>query len=232
MARNRRKGGRVTPRNAAASSECRRRLAARRLADRPTQLSMRSSAPAVADPPPGRSGRRGDLWRADYWKCRRDARQGTVRGNARAAVRGGATARLPSAARRACPVAPARKRYLLRYHDHMEATAEIVAAKLVRLARQRANLSQRELARRSGVPQSVIARIESGARQPTLPTLDRILAGAGLEARYRLEERDDHDRVLRSVDAGRPAASRQVRQRAQDSFLCKVAKAGRVTRER
>ena len=42
-------------------------------------------------------------------------------------------------------------------------------------------MSQRELARRTGVPQSVVGRIETGAVVPRADTLDRLLAGTGEE---------------------------------------------------
>jgi predicted transcriptional regulator len=49
------------------------------------------------------------------------------------------------------------------------------AARALRYARRRAGLSQRELAQRSGVPQSTVGRIESGAVDPRISTLDRLL---------------------------------------------------------
>ncbi|MGH2674245.1 MAG: helix-turn-helix domain-containing protein [Actinomycetota bacterium] len=52
-------------------------------------------------------------------------------------------------------------------------------ARVLRQARRRAALTQRELAARAGVPQSVVARIESGAVTPRVDTLDRLLAAAG-----------------------------------------------------
>lgn len=52
---------------------------------------------------------------------------------------------------------------------------------LLRDARRRAGLTQAELARRAGVTQSVISAYESGARQPSLPTLARLVAATGLE---------------------------------------------------
>ena len=53
------------------------------------------------------------------------------------------------------------------------------AAQLLRDARVRAALTQRELAQRAGTAQSVIARIESGATSPAWDTLSRLLAAAG-----------------------------------------------------
>jgi transcriptional regulator with XRE-family HTH domain len=49
------------------------------------------------------------------------------------------------------------------------------------MARRRARLSQRELARRSGVPQPSISKIERGVVSPTVDTLERLLRAAGME---------------------------------------------------
>lgn len=45
----------------------------------------------------------------------------------------------------------------------------------MKAARRSARLSQRELARRSGVPQAAISRIEKGIVSPRTETLDRLL---------------------------------------------------------
>lgn len=59
---------------------------------------------------------------------------------------------------------------------------------ILRLARVKAGFSQRELARRASVPQSTIARIETGEIDPRNSTLDRLLAECGysLELEQRL----------------------------------------------
>lgn len=49
----------------------------------------------------------------------------------------------------------------------------------IRQARRGANLSQVDLAARAGTSQSALARYETGAALPTLPTLERILAACG-----------------------------------------------------
>jgi transcriptional regulator with XRE-family HTH domain len=64
---------------------------------------------------------------------------------------------------------------------------------LIRIARNRAGLTQRELARRARTAQSVVVRIEQGATSPTWETLTRLLAGAGFEIDARLD--------LRTADA-------------------------------
>jgi transcriptional regulator with XRE-family HTH domain len=55
--------------------------------------------------------------------------------------------------------------------------------RLLRAARQRAGLTQRELARRADTSQSVVARIEQGRTDPSTATLARLLAAAGFELR-------------------------------------------------
>ena len=57
------------------------------------------------------------------------------------------------------------------------------AAAWVYGARRGAGLSQRELARRSGVPQPTIARVERGQQVPRVDTLVRILDACGFELR-------------------------------------------------
>lgn len=50
---------------------------------------------------------------------------------------------------------------------------------LLRTARREAGLTQRALARAAGVPQPTVARIESGAVEPRVGTLERLLARCG-----------------------------------------------------
>lgn len=82
------------------------------------------------------------------------------------------------------------------------------AGNVLRLARAKKGLSQRELAAAAGVPPSTIAKIESGQRQPTHPTLAKILASVGLALTTRLEPYDDHDDVLWERDQRRSDAQR------------------------
>lgn len=63
-----------------------------------------------------------------------------------------------------------------------------MAGRMVREARRRAGLTQRQLAAKSGIPQETIARIERGRADPRVNTLDRLLAACelGLEVMPRL----------------------------------------------
>jgi transcriptional regulator with XRE-family HTH domain len=53
------------------------------------------------------------------------------------------------------------------------------AGTIVREARRAAGITQRELARRAGVPQPAVSRIERGHLSPRHDTLDRLLRGCG-----------------------------------------------------
>jgi transcriptional regulator with XRE-family HTH domain len=59
-------------------------------------------------------------------------------------------------------------------------------ATMLREARSRAGLSQRELAVRAQTAQSVVARIELGQTSPTWETLSRLLRAAGFDVYARL----------------------------------------------
>lgn len=66
----------------------------------------------------------------------------------------------------------------------------MILVQLLREARKRAGLTQAELAKRAGVPQSTIGRIESGARIPSTALLERLIRAAGFEIRVGLGEPD------------------------------------------
>lgn len=55
----------------------------------------------------------------------------------------------------------------------------MTAAMLIREARREAGLTQTELAARTSMPQSTIARLETAGSNPTVRTLERVLAAAG-----------------------------------------------------
>jgi transcriptional regulator with XRE-family HTH domain len=65
--------------------------------------------------------------------------------------------------------------------------------RLLYQARAAGGLTQRELARRAGTAQSVVARIELGQASPTVATLVRLLDAAGFEPRIELAPRPAAD---------------------------------------
>lgn len=64
---------------------------------------------------------------------------------------------------------------------------------LVREARKRAQLTQRELAERAGTTQSAIARLETGRTSPTFENVIRLLRLCGMDLDIMLVERDNSD---------------------------------------
>ena len=78
----------------------------------------------------------------------------------------------------------------------MKPIEEQVAGSLFQSARLSLGLSQTAFADLIGMAQPTLSAYESGRRQPTLPTLLRALARAGLELRFELADLDSHDMVL------------------------------------
>ncbi len=79
-------------------------------------------------------------------------------------------------------------------------------ATALREAREQAQLSQGELARRAGTTQSVVSSYETGRRVPSWAALDRLLEPCGFSARLRLQPRHfDVDIELDAMLAKTPA---------------------------
>ena len=79
-------------------------------------------------------------------------------------------------------------------------------------------MSQRELAERVSVPTTMISAYERGKRQPSLPTLLRLLRAAGFELKMKLEPYDPHDEILEKIDAARGPAERKRRDRQIEAW--------------
>jgi uncharacterized protein len=67
---------------------------------------------------------------------------------------------------------------------------------LIRRARQAAGLTQAELARRAGMKQPEIARLESPGANPRLSTLKRVVAATGHSVKLDLDEDFGIDETL------------------------------------
>ncbi len=97
------------------------------------------------------------------------------------------------------------------------------AAEAVRAARLRAGLTQHALAVRAGTSQATLSAYESGRKQPSLRTLERILAATGTRLEVVPERREPTPEQL--ARAGRVlsdvlelAAALPVRHRPQLEF--------------
>lgn len=110
------------------------------------------------------------------------------------------------------------------------------AGRLLREARLRAGFSQVELARRAGVTQSVVSAYESGARQPSLPMLDRLVRATGYELDVSVQTATAHPSEPAPPAPTGPLAerlarhSRQVRDIAARHGLANVRVCGSVVR--
>ena len=64
---------------------------------------------------------------------------------------------------------------------------EFAIARELIAARARAGLSQSEVAQRMGTTQSVVARLESGKRSPSMRTVERFAQAVGGHVVFRIE---------------------------------------------
>lgn len=82
----------------------------------------------------------------------------------------------------------------------------MIGGELVREARKRAGITQRELAERAGVSQPAIARLESGRTGPSLEDVQRLMRLCGFALLVELAPYDDSDTV--QARPGSPAEDR------------------------
>ena len=54
-------------------------------------------------------------------------------------------------------------------------------------AREKSNITQKELSRRTGIAQTEISRIENGSRNPSIKLLQRLAAGMGMNLKIYFE---------------------------------------------
>jgi transcriptional regulator with XRE-family HTH domain len=92
------------------------------------------------------------------------------------------------------------------------------ASALLQLARIKSGLSQVQLAQRAGVPATMISAYERDRRQPTLPTLLRLLQAAGFDLRMELVPHDPHDELLAELESKRSRRERTRRDRQQAAW--------------
>lgn len=89
---------------------------------------------------------------------------------------------------------------------------------LIKQARLRASLSQRELAARAGTVQSVVARIERGQTSPTVDTIERLLLATGFDLDLQLVPRPAPDPLIEAYkrDIDRSLLKRNLEKRPDE----------------
>jgi transcriptional regulator with XRE-family HTH domain len=97
-------------------------------------------------------------------------------------------------------------------------------AVIIRAARRQAGLTQRGLAARAGMPQSTVARIESGAFKARAGTLERLLKALDLELVV-------EPRLGRGVDRSLVRRMLALTPRERIEYATKIGEAGRRLRE-
>lgn len=90
----------------------------------------------------------------------------------------------------------------------------MIGGELVREARRRAGLTQRELAERAGTTQSAIARLESGRNSPSFEQVERLLKLCGFSLIVSLATYDDSHLVQAKADLRRSVDQRVANNRA------------------
>src|ERR671915_2271991 len=89
----------------------------------------------------------------------------------------------------------------------------VEVAAVIRRARARAGLSQTQLAARAGTSQPALARYESGATLPTLPTLERLLSACGRRLQVRAVRATASGAPTTTVRGQLGARARELRRR-------------------
>ena len=84
----------------------------------------------------------------------------------------------------------------------------MIGGELVREARRRAGLTQRELAERAGTTQSAIARLESGRTSPSLEHVEWLLKLCGFSMIVSLATYDDSHLVQAKAKLREPVEAR------------------------
>ncbi|MGP0029652.1 MAG: helix-turn-helix domain-containing protein [Acidimicrobiales bacterium] len=92
------------------------------------------------------------------------------------------------------------------------------AAALLRLARIKSGLSQGQLGQRAGVPATMISAYERDRRQPTVPTLTRLVKAAGFDLTMHLAPGDPPDDVPAELESRRGPRDRRRRERPGTSY--------------
>ena len=101
----------------------------------------------------------------------------------------------------------------------------MIGGELVREARRRAGLTQRELAERAGTTQSAIARLESGRTSPSLEHVEWLLKLCGFSMIVSLAPYDDSHLVQAKANLRRSVDQRIANNQAGVAFARELREA-------
>lgn len=90
----------------------------------------------------------------------------------------------------------------------MRYAAPVLGGDLVREARRRAGLTQRELAERAGTTQSSIARLERGRTNPSFELVLRLVRACGMDLHVQVVPYDDSDIAQAEANLRQPVDAR------------------------
>jgi transcriptional regulator with XRE-family HTH domain len=106
----------------------------------------------------------------------------------------------------------------------------IVGGNLIREARQRAGLSQAQLAERVGTSQPAVARWEGGGAQPPMERVIEVLRACGLDLQIRLVPHDTHDVGLAAANLRATPTERVRLLVSMERFSSKLRRIGAAAR--
>jgi len=101
----------------------------------------------------------------------------------------------------------------------------MIGGELVREARRRAMLTQRELAERAGTTQSAIARLESGRTGPSFEQVERLIKLCGFSMIVRLMPYDDSHLVQAKANLRKTVDQRVANNRSGVKFAMELREA-------
>ena len=101
----------------------------------------------------------------------------------------------------------------------------MIGGELVREARRRAGLTQRELAARAGTTQSAIARLESGRTSPSFEQVERLIKLCGFSMIVNLTPYDDSHLVQAKANLRRSVDQRLANNAATVKFARELQEA-------
>lgn len=101
-------------------------------------------------------------------------------------------------------------------------TGRVPVWAILQEARRRAGLSRAELAERAGTSRAAVTRYETARTEPSIATLDRLVAACGLELRMSLAEPDVQRRAAANAAAAMSVEDRLLANERAGSLVAEL----------